>query len=292
MLNIQYSIKSPYTLVSRQPSDTYFRIGLQPSINHYALLIKRMPIVRSLKAYLANRVIRSVRETDPEVAYDIWSKEYDQQPDNLMLALDEQIFTALSNQTSITGKMLADIGCGTGRHWKFLLDKRPKSLAGYDVSRGMLEKLKQKFPEAETHRLERDLLPDIDSSSIDLLISTLTVAHIENIGEAFTEWNRVVKPGGNLIITDYHPQALAKGGKRTFKQGQTLFAVRNYIHTLQHIREIADVLNWELVQFIEKRIDESMRPYYSKQGAEKIFENFKGVPIIYGMLLKKKNAIT
>jgi hypothetical protein len=33
-----------------------------------------------------------------------------------------------------------------------------------------------------------------------------------------------------------------------------------------------------------------MRPYYSKQGAEKIFENFKGVPIIYGMLLKKKNA--
>jgi len=250
-----------------------------------------MPLVSSLKEYLANRVIRSVRETEPEAAYDIWSMEYDQQPDNLMLALDEEIFITLVRQIPVTDKSLADIGCGTGRHWKYLLAQRPKKLAGYDVSNGMLNKLREKFPKAETHRLENDLLPDIDSSSLDLLISTLTVAHISNIRDAISEWNRVIKPGGNLIITDYHPTALAKGGKRTFKQGQKLFAVKNYIHTLQHIREIIEELNLELIQLLEKRIDDSMLPYYAKQGAEKIFENFKGVPIIYGMLLKKKDAV-
>ena len=250
-----------------------------------------MPIVSSLKEYLANRVIRSVRETEPEAAYDIWSMEYDQQPDNLMLALDEEIFTSLASQISISDKILADIGCGTGRYWKYLLEQKPKSLKGYDVSKGMLNKLREKFPEAETYRLEKDLLPGINSSSLDLLISTLTVAHIENIKAAITEWHRVIKPGGNLIITDYHPTALAKGGKRTFKQGQTLFAVKNYIHTLHHIRDIIEELDLELIQLLEKRIDDSMLPYYAKQGAEKIFENFKGVPIIYGMLLKKKDAV-
>ena len=250
-----------------------------------------MPLVSSLKEYLASRVIRSVRETEPEAAYDIWSMEYDQQPDNLMLALDEEIFIKLCSQISIPNKTLADIGCGTGRHWKYLLEQRPRSLAGYDVSRGMLNKLREKFPDAETHRLENDFLPSIDASSLDLLISTLTVAHIENIRVAITEWCRVIKPGSNIIITDYHPTALAKGGKRTFKHGQTLFAVRNYIHTLQHIREIVADLNLEIIQLLEKKIDDSMLPYYAKQGAERIFENFKGVPIIYGMLLKKKNAV-
>jgi ubiquinone/menaquinone biosynthesis C-methylase UbiE len=233
-----------------------------------------MPIVNSLKQYLANRVIRSVKETEPETAYDIWSVDYDQQPDNLMLVLDEQIFTTLSSQVPIAGKILADIGCGTGRHWKYLLSQNPVSLAGYDVSKGMLNKLIEKFPEAKTYRLENDLLPDIESSSLDLLISTLTVAHIDNIKAALAEWDRVVKPGGYLIITDYHPTALSKGGKRTFKQGQTLFAVKNYIHTLQHIKEIIDELDLELIRLLEKRIDDSMLPYYAKQGAEKIFENF------------------
>ena len=98
-------------------------------------------------------------ETDPAKAYDLWAAGYDAQPHNLVLALDGEIFTGLLENVDLAGKTLADIGCGTGRHWPLLFSRSPKDLYGFDVSAGMLEKLKEKFPQARTcllvaHRLE------------------------------------------------------------------------------------------------------------------------------------------
>ena len=41
---------------------------------------------------------------------------------------------------------------------------------------------------------------------------------------------------------------------------------------------------------IEKRIDESAKPFYEAQNAMNVYEKWKGTPVIYGMLLKKDNA--
>jgi hypothetical protein len=40
----------------------------------------------------------------------------------------------------------------------------------------------------------------------------------------------------------------------------------------------------------ETRIDDTMRPYYEKQNALTVFNRFRGVPIIYGIHLKKTDA--
>ena len=85
------------------------------------------------------------------VAYNLWADAYDAQPGNLMLAWDEEIFSLLLNDLSLQNKIIADIGCGTGRHWQKIFDLHPKRLIGFDVSEGMLKMLKQKFPESDTH---------------------------------------------------------------------------------------------------------------------------------------------
>ena len=113
-------------------------------------------------------------------------------------------------------KIIVDIGCGTGRHWKKIFEQQPKKLIGFDVSEGMLKILQQKFPGAETHHLVNDELRELKNESCDIIFSTLTIAHIKHAKKALQEWNRILKPGGEIIITDYHPVALAKGGKRTF----------------------------------------------------------------------------
>lgn len=222
------------------------------------------------------------RETDAQLAYDLWSKDYDNQPDNLMLALDSVVFANLLQNIAIQHKTIIDVGCGTGRHWPLLLDQHPAQLIGYDVSEGMLQVLNKKFPLALTYMLKGNSLAQTTYHSADLLISTLTIAHIENARSAMEEWDRVVKPGADIIITDYHPDILQKGGKRTFKTGGRTISVKNYIHATAQIRSMASSLGWVLEETIERKVDDSVKHFYEKQNALAVFEAYKGMPVIYG----------
>src|SRR5690349_2904307 len=139
------------------------------------------------------QLLKGPGETDPAKGYNLWSANYDQQPGNLMLDLDEFIFSSLLESVSVKGKTLVDVGCGTGRHWKKILDREPQKIYGYDVSAGMLEKLKAKFPQAIVSETKNEMLPGLESDSCEGLISTLTIAHIENIERAIEEWDRVLK---------------------------------------------------------------------------------------------------
>jgi ubiquinone/menaquinone biosynthesis C-methylase UbiE len=227
------------------------------------------------------------KEQDPAPAYDRWAAAYDNQPGNLMLDLDEEVFGELLNGSTVTGKTIADIGCGTGRHWKKIYDRRPARLIGYDVSAGMLAKLAGKFPAAETHLLSGNRLAELPDHSCDLVVSTLAIAHIPDPADALREWNRVLKPGGGIIITDYHPEALAKGGQRTFKYEGKTMAVKNYVHPVDRLRGMAKQLGWAEMRFSERVIDDSVKGYYERQNALRLFEEYKNIPIIYGIHLKK-----
>ena len=231
-------------------------------------------------------------DTDPETAYDLWSARYDNQPDNLMLLLDGEIFGNLLNKIPARNAVIVDIGCGTGRHWKRILENNPKSLTGYDVSEGMLQKLRKKFPAAITYKPVGNLLPQLETGSCDVIVSTLTIAHIENLQEALHEWNRILRKGGHMIITDFHPDALAKGGKRTFKQGVVLKSIKNYIHPLDELMRTTAQMRLKTVELKERFIDESVKHFYEKQNAKAVFEKFKGTPIIFGLLLNKSDDLS
>lgn len=242
-----------------------------------------MPLFNRLLQYFSPS---RKKELDPARAYDQWSSAYDSQPGNLMLALDEQLCAQLLSDIPLQGTTIADIGCGTGRHWAGILDKKPARLAGYDVSAGMLGVLQQKYPQAETHLLSDEHLQGLSDGSCDLVLSTLTVAHIEHIEAALKEWRRVVKPGGAILITDYHPDALTRGGQRTFRHKDRTLAVRNHIHSLQQLTTIAGQLDLKVVRCIERKIDETVRSFYEQQQALPIYDKFVGVKIIYGLLLR------
>jgi ubiquinone/menaquinone biosynthesis C-methylase UbiE len=231
-----------------------------------------------------------VVETDPEKAYDLWAAAYDAQPDNLMLLLDQQVFTGLLNETEIKDKTVVDIGCGTGRHWKEILSRNPRSLTGYDVSAQMLQVLKQKFPQQKAVRL-LDNKVDEPLNSCDIIISTLALAHIPDPEAAIRQWSQILKPGGEMIITDYHPEALTKGGNRTFRYNNKLVAVKNYVHPLNRVLTIAKQLELTVLRTVERKIGEDLKAFYEKQNALPVYEKFRGVPIIYGIHLKKADVI-
>ncbi|MDP9079243.1 MAG: methyltransferase domain-containing protein [Bacteroidota bacterium] len=245
-------------------------------------------MIDTLKKFIRKNIgSPAIKERNVVEAYDIWADNYDSQPGNLMLDLDEIVFAELLHNIDIKNKDLADIGCGTGRHWPMLLQGELRSLAGFDVSRGMLDKLKGKYPEANTHVITDNEFSDVADNTYDVIVSTLTVAHIENIAEALTAWSRITKPAGDIIITDFHPNALASGGQRTFKHNNGHIAVRNYVHSTESIRKILLKNGFKVEVEVERLVDEAVKHYYYVQDAMHIYEKFKGFPIIYGIHFRR-----
>jgi len=226
-------------------------------------------------------------QKEPAEAYDLWSTQYDRQPDNLMLHLDNLLFEHYLEIIPFSGRIILDIGCGTGRHWAKVMEQHPAQLVGYDVSDGMLRELKKKFPDADTHLVTDSLLSAIRDESADVIISTLTIAHIENIDEAIGAWSRILKIGGHLVLTDFHPAVLQAGGKRNFKTSGKTIEIRNYVHPIATIRESARRHDLVFIDYEEKLIDESVRHFYEKQQALPVYERFRNMPIIYGLHFQK-----
>ena len=245
-------------------------------------------MITAIKNYLHKNIRPpKIKERGVVEAYDVWAPEYDSQPGNLMLDLDELVFTELLATINLSNKNIADVGCGTGRHWPKIISQDIDKLTGFDVSPGMLGVLNEKFPEMETHLIADNHFTGIAAKTYDLIVSTLTIAHIENLQEALTAWSRILKDAGDIILTDFHPSALASGGQRTFKHGNSHIAVRNFVHPTATIISILQNFNFKLVAKLEKTIDETVKHYYDVQNAMHIYERFKGFPIIYGLHFRR-----
>jgi ubiquinone/menaquinone biosynthesis C-methylase UbiE len=169
-----------------------------------------------------------------------------------------------------------------------MYDHRPAQMIGIDASEGMLEQLRQKHPRATVMQNKGNQLFTIEGSTIDVLVCTLTIAHIKNIEELFEDWNRLVKQDGNIYLSDYHPILLQNGGKRDFSLNGEKYSIINYVHSLNKIKTLALKYGWRLKLEEQKWIDEEVKCFYEKQGAMSVYNKFKGSPVIYGLHFYKQ----
>jgi ubiquinone/menaquinone biosynthesis C-methylase UbiE len=244
-------------------------------------------MIAPLKTFVRQR-LTAFNETGVVKAYDLWADDYDNQPGNLMLDLDERIVATLLERIAITGKKVADIGCGTGRHWAQLLAKTPDQLTGFDVSAAMLRKLKQKYPSANVHTITDNRFKNVGNPTFDVVLSALTIAHIENLDEAIDNWCRILKTNADMVITDFHPEALAKGGKRTFAHRHKHITVKNYVHFTADVKKVLIKNGFRLVDEITVNADDTVKPYYEAKNALAVYEQFEKTPIIYGIHFRRE----
>jgi ubiquinone/menaquinone biosynthesis C-methylase UbiE len=245
-------------------------------------------MIKAIRSFLHKKA--SAADSPAAAAYDIWANTYDNQPGNLVLDLDKQLFAGLIKNICLENKKIADVGCGTGRHWPLLYAPNPALVMGFDVSEGMLQQLRQKFPNSIAQQITGDQLEMVPDRFVDCLISTLTIGHIKNIAPAIAAWTRIMKNGADLIITDFHPAILASGGKRSFHHQGKNISVKNYVHSLEEVTNVLRLNGLILISKQEKFIDKEVRHYYAAKNALPVYERFKNMPVIYGLHLKKANA--
>ena len=101
------------------------------------------------------------------------------------------------------GKIAADIGAGSGFITGGLIGKGLKVIA-VDQSEAMLAEMREKFSGAEgvEYRLgEAEKLP-IPDEAVDYAFANMYIHHVESPQKAIKEMVRILKPGGELVITD------------------------------------------------------------------------------------------
>ncbi len=101
-------------------------------------------------------------------------------------------------------KTLLDVGCGTGEFLKTVHSQFPKiKMAGVDLSREMLDVARQKLEEnINLQNSSSEKLP-FDNESFDVIVSCSAFHFFENPARVLREFQRVLKPKGQIVITDW-----------------------------------------------------------------------------------------
>lgn len=120
----------------------------------------------------------------------------------------EKIFEALGN---INGKVLADIGCGTGYYSEDFskLVGESGQIFAIDSSPEMIEILAPRIKELSnvTSYLSTEEAIPVESSSVDIAVSISSFHEFDNRKDSLKEISRILKDNGKLLIIDFKPEA-------------------------------------------------------------------------------------
>lgn len=134
--------------------------------------------------------------------YRVWSRTYDN-PGNAAFDLDTPVVEDILDGLPVG--VALDAACGTGRLSRVLAD-RGHQVIGVDSSPEMLARASSGlFVSGDLCRLP------LSDGVVDLVVCGLALTHLPDLGPAMAEFARVLRPGGHLVITDMHPDALLRG---------------------------------------------------------------------------------
>ncbi|MEU3274833.1 class I SAM-dependent methyltransferase [Saccharomonospora sp. NPDC006951] len=147
-----------------------------------------------------------VERVETVEGYRIWSETYDQ-PGNAAFLIDEPEVRRIVDR--LPSGVALDAACGTGRYARWLAE-RGHRVVGVDSSPEMLARARTRVPSGEFLLGDLHRLP-VGDSEVDLVVCGLALTHLADLEPAIAEFARVLRPGGQLVIADVHPEAVARG---------------------------------------------------------------------------------
>jgi ubiquinone/menaquinone biosynthesis C-methylase UbiE len=118
--------------------------------------------------------------------------------------IEATLQATLSHLEIRSGDLVLDLGCGTGTLIQHLLKIAPEAeIFGLDPSAEMLEIAKQKLPDSVQLTAGSATNLPFPNDCFDVLVSTSALHYFRNPDRAIQEMQRVLKPSGRLILTDW-----------------------------------------------------------------------------------------
>jgi ubiquinone/menaquinone biosynthesis C-methylase UbiE len=188
--------------------------------------IEEVRAIVSDGAHESFSAVIDIPSVDVAGGYERWSSTYDS-PGNPLISAEQPVVWRLLERAP-PGRAL-DAACGTGRHTRRLVELGHE-VTGVDATQAMLDRAREKAPQAEFARSDLRDLP-LDDESVDLAVCALALEHLEDLARPVAELARVVRPGGTVIISESHPVLRAIGGAPYFEDAAGASGVvRSYKH--------------------------------------------------------------
>jgi len=171
---------------------------------------------------------KKIERVGAREGYDRWSITYDVTP-NPVVSMDERCtLIALAPKA---GERILDAGCGTGRHFG-LLRRAGSKIFGIDFSLGMLRVARRQYPRVPLMMADLQKALPFTNNHFDAILCALVGEHLDPLLRVFREMHRILRPGGRLIFSVYHPEMAAAGVEANFKEVDVEFRLGAYRHTM------------------------------------------------------------
>jgi SAM-dependent methyltransferase len=129
--------------------------------------------------------------------YGTWAGAYDQ-PGNELVDLEQPVVREILYDLPVG--IALDVACGTGRHTRYLAELGHRVI-GVDSAQAMLDRAAANVPDAGLSRADLHQQP-IPDHAVDVIVCALALTDVPDLGAALTEFVRVLRPGGHLVISD------------------------------------------------------------------------------------------
>jgi ubiquinone/menaquinone biosynthesis C-methylase UbiE len=157
--------------------------------------------IQEIRALLdaADEVGDGVEETPMSMreGYAQWAPWYDE-PGNELLEVEEPVVREIL--AALPVGVALDAACGTGRHGAYLASLGHRVI-GVDATPEMLDVARAKIPAGEFHDADLRELP-LGDDSVDLVTCGIAASHFPYLAPVFAEFARVLRPSGDLVLTD------------------------------------------------------------------------------------------
>jgi len=212
------------------------------------------------------------RVAAPE-AYARWASTFDCE-DSAIVALETRCL--IPRMPCVAGKRFVDVGCGTGRWLRWSVE-RGACAAGVDLSMPMLREAARKPEIAGCVVCGDGLRSPFRDACADVVVSTLALGHMQPVATALAELARLAAPGATVLVTDFHPDALRRGWKRTFQSNDETVEIESEPYSMAELRHS----RLKLEELIKAGFDEPERVLFNAAGKSAMFEQVRGQTAIF-----------
>ena len=212
----------------------------------------------------------------PAEAYSLWAPRY--AAETVISALEYVAVESLS--VDVRNRRLLDVGCGIARRMTQARESGVALAVGVDLTPRMLAEAR-----------EGELLAAADVRAIpvadetfDVVWCRLVLGHVPDLEAAYSELTRVCARGGRVVVTDFHPDAVEAGHRRTFRGDDGVVReIEHHVHTPREHRRAAARAGLTLVHCFDRVVGETVRGFYERAGRLDAYEQQRGLAVVLAL---------
>ncbi len=189
----------------------------------------------------------------------------------------------LSAIPSLAEKTVLEVGEGSLKFQKLILDKKPKVFCGVSVGES------GKLPQSGMPFVLKGSFKSIpfEEAFFDWALCRLASPLQGDVISSIKELGRVLAPEGEGFLLDYHPFGLyAKGGK------ERLRSVQSTIRGVEDYFKMAKMAGLAVTDLHEGFIDDTLRNQFTLPDEMSAFREIKGTPLVLFLRVMKQRKKT